>query len=47
MYQLITHGHTFICIFSFFLRKGHPVASEGLDLSYVFDEDSIVANFLQ
>lgn len=27
-------------------RKGHSVASEGLDLSYVFDEDSIVANFL-
>ena len=47
MYQLITHGHTFICIFSFFSRKGHSVASEGLDLSYVFDEDSIVANFLQ
>lgn len=31
----------------FFLRKGDSVASEGLDLSYVFDEDSVVANFLQ
>ena len=47
MYQLITRGHTFICLFFFLLRKGNSVASEGLDLSYVFDEDSIVANFLQ
>ena len=28
-------------------RKGDPIPSEGIDVSHLFDEDSIVANLLQ
>ncbi|RMX56502.1 hypothetical protein pdam_00023158 [Pocillopora damicornis] len=31
----------------FVYRKGDPIPSEGIDVSHLFDEDSIVANLLQ